>query len=208
MMEKMQTKSMADQLPPNNMALLMTDFTTRTGQDLRMVDQRNAIETPSDILGRFEHFSRTFDFGTLQESRTVGIILCYGQQHAIPVLITDHDNTKFMLIFDAAPNARITDYWNVAKLFSDYGVLLNTTHQPHTRTQSCVTDACEVLCRAFRTNGLIEKVIEKIGMPDESKNSETSLLTTHHVGLNNQPENFSLFKMPEELCRHTQKPSF
>ncbi|MEB0137235.1 hypothetical protein QN362_18025 [Actimicrobium sp. CCC2.4] len=191
---------------PAGLSLLVEDFVVRTNHDLRAVDQQKSDGPVPTMIARFKEFSTQAAGIRFDPLRPVGVILTHGQHHACPVLFMRKGQTNYVLIFDSTSGSMKKAYRKVGTFFPDCQVLLNDgTRQSD--SQSCITDAYEILTRAFTVDDLIGKVEERIA--DECSAS-SSTAAASRVFRFSAPEvdNFRLFRMPEELCFTAQRTAF
>ncbi|GAA4018675.1 hypothetical protein GCM10022212_13280 [Actimicrobium antarcticum] len=188
---------------PKGLTLLVEDFVARTGHALRVVDQQSSNAPQDSMVKRFESFSKTIRADVFDQARPVGVILTLGQQHACPVLFVRQNDINHVLVFDSTSGSMTRAYRAVGQFFPDCKVLLNAgTRQVD--SQSCITDAFEVLCRAFTIDNLIDKINAKI-IPEKVAPSQSRLRIASPAA---DVRNFQLFRMPEELCFTAQKTAF
>jgi hypothetical protein len=113
------------------------------------------------------------------------------QHHAIPVLICRQQNETHMIVFDSSSGSRIKGYFNMAVLFPNAHFYLNAgTRQSD--EGSCMTDAICILKEALQIENLISLI--------QSKNiaEHRAFQPTLFKSLP-KPNNFKLFRMPEQL---------
>lgn len=130
---------------------------------------------------------------------SIGFLLMHAQHHVVPVIISLENDKPAIIIFDSNSGCRTRGYYNVAKLFPSYKVLLNSgTRQAD--MGSCVTDGLLILKDALQIENLshslfFEKKMEIVNTPSNSR-----LFSSYKEA----PENFALFKMPETLLKTAQ----
>lgn len=198
---------------PEGMQVLVDDFVSRTGCTLLLHDQSTPACGNLGIDERFKMVKPTLDAIHLDDGHCrVGIVLSNGQRHAIPVLLARHGVTKYLFIFDSNSGGAMRQYYQVANAFPEYQILLNAgTRQAD--SQSCITDAYEVLCAALQMPALCESILAKID-PDalngrsEEHESNNRARRPRLFGPVLDGDNFHVFGMPEELCFTAQRTEF
>lgn len=199
----MMVEPMICQPTPKGLALLVDDFVARTGHDLRVVDQQKYDEPLFSRTKRFALFSKTLPADIFHQPGPVGVILTLGQQHALPVLFVRKEDVNHVLIFDSNSGGLTKGYRRVGHSFPDCKVMLNIgTRQAD--AQSCITDAFEILCRAFTVEHLVDKVNANLVDEEPARPRSTSRFVVPTLDV----QNFSLFRMPEELCFTAQRTDF
>jgi hypothetical protein len=186
---------------PEGMEILAQRYCQKYQIDLRVYDGRS-IEEGDQLIKRFEAFKAQFDFGSLSETRTTGIILSHGQNHVVPLLFSQENGQKFLIIFDSTSGTRMKGYYPIANLFPDYQVLLNFgTRQAD--DGSCVADALSILKDALRMPELGTYLTEnKLHEIVEEGSGRKIFFGTP------KPNNFKIFLMPEELLKTAQISKF
>lgn len=191
---------------PAGLSLLVKDFVARTHHDLRTVDQQHDDGPVPTMIARFKKFSAQAPAIPFDPLRPVGVILTHGQHHACPVLFMRKDQTNYVLIFDSTSGSMKKAYRKVGNFFPDCQVMLNDgTRQSD--SQSCITDAYEILTRAFTVDDLIGKVEERV-VDERAASSSTAASVRASRFSAPEVDNFRLFRMPEELCFTAQRTAF
>ncbi|MEB0023761.1 hypothetical protein [Actimicrobium sp. CCI2.3] len=192
---------------PKGLALLVDDFVARTGHDLRIEDQQKYDEPLFSRTKRLALFSKTLPADIFHQPGPVGVILTLGQQHAIPVLFVRKDEVKYVLIFDSNSGSMTKGYRRAGLSFPDCKVMLNVgTRQAD--AQSCITDAFEILCRAFTVDDLVDKINAKVNAKVVEEPAAPVRSVSRFVVPELNVHNFYLFRMPEELCFTAQCTKF
>lgn len=195
---------------PKGLQILVDDFVERTSHDLRVHVQEGKAR--DSIRHRFEELRAAFKDFEPDPSKPTGIILSYGQMHAIPVLMAKHEGQNHLIVFDSTSGGVTKQYYHAANAFPDFHVLLNKgTRQAD--TQSCITDAFEILARSFAVRDLLPQILAKTEQPEtKTSTGESSNMLARRrpafIGVSLQQPNFSLFRMPEDLCFTAQRPQF
>jgi hypothetical protein len=191
---------------PAGLSLLVEDFVARTNHDLRTVDQQQDDGPVPTMIDRFKTFSAQAAAIPFDPLRPVGVILTHGQHHACPVLFMRKDQTNYVLIFDSTSGSMKKAYRKVGTFFPDCQVMLNDgTRQSD--SQSCITDAYEILTRAFTIDDLIGKVEARV-IDERAASSSTAASVRASRFSAPEVDNFRLFRMPEELCFTAQRTAF
>lgn len=212
---------------PKGLQLLINDFICRTGLKLDMIDQAGHSDYP--LKDRFTAAKVVIDKAFPEGIEPKAVILCYGQMHAVPVLMVRNGLEKLLIIFDSTSGGIQHQYHEIADDYPGYQVMLNRgTRQAD--SQSCITDAFEILCRALEIKNVrelicgraqkIEKVVEVKAVVDVEEMVEVKKgdMPSTLRNLKERPkfvnkkelklENFYLFNMPEELCFTAQRREF
>ncbi|NDP59696.1 MAG: hypothetical protein GZ090_10100 [Oxalobacteraceae bacterium] len=191
---------------PAGLSLLVEDFVARTNHDLRAVDQQQDDGPVPTMIDRFKKFGAQAAAIPFDPLRPVGVILTHGQHHACPVLFMRKDQTNYVLIFDSTSGSMKKAYRKVGTFFPDCQVMLNDgTRQSD--SQSCITDAYEILTRAFTVDDLIGKVEARV-IDERAASSSTAASVRASRFSAPEVDNFRLFRMPEELCFTAQRTAF
>ena len=192
---------------PLGLQLLIDDFVGRTGHRLEMVDQEHV--SGNAVRDRFNAAKETLDAVALADGKPVAIILSRGQQHAIPVMLQQHEAERWLIIFDSNSGGSTKQYHAVANTFPNCKVMLNRGTRQRD-TQSCITDAFEVLCRAFDVEDLCAQIDAKANREEMSpvQPAPVNGARLRFSGTALKQENFYLFGMPEELCFTAQRTEF
>lgn len=237
---------------PEGMEILVEEFRERTGLDLRVHDLGESRDRKRSLTENFKSFRKFIANDIrLEEGSRVGVVLMQGQNHAIPVLLAMEKGRRYLFVFDSTSGGYQHEYRDVAKDYGDFRVMLNNgTRQAD--TQSCITDAYEVLTRALKLPDTCQLVLDKarakengenFGVQAAHGNASSPLSDSEPGSLQNaekerdqeawgnagsessdsggrprigsssksdaaQPDNFSIFPMPEELCFTAQNSKF
>lgn len=191
---------------PKGLQLLIDDFTGRTGHRLEMLDQ--AGQASDTVRDRFQHARARIDAAFPQGDKPAALILSYGQMHAVPVLLFRQGREKHLVIFDSTSGGIIPQYYAVANTYPDFKVMLNrSTRQAD--TQSCITDAFEILCRALAIDDIGAQVL---GRATKASPQPQAPESSGRPRIFKKPrldsDNFYLFGMPEALCFTAQRSEF
>jgi hypothetical protein len=188
---------------PDGLAVLIDFFQKETASDLRLFRQEHVHL--NSLENRFADFKKNFNFSSIKPGCFTGVILSMGQNHAIPIVVSFIENKKSLFIFDSTSGGSQKSYCAVANLFADYDVYLNRgTRQAD--SQSCITDAVEVLRIAADMPDLAEQIKLKSVPIDMTIRRTNSRLILAQPILNQQ--NFYIFGMPAKLCITAQCSKF
>ena len=160
--------------------------------DLRCVDLREVLEAGDNSYSFFSYLNSNRSILDINENESRGLILSHGQHHVIPMLIAMQGGQKYMIVFDSTSGAQIKGYFRMAALFPDFQFCLNAgTRQAD--DGSCMTDALCILKEALQIPHLTALI--------ESKriHEHPAFLPGRFFVSPPMPENFQLFKMPEQL---------
>lgn len=202
------SEPMLFQPKPLGLQLLIDDFAGKTGHRLEMLDQEHL--PGNTVRDRFNAAKEKLDSVVLADGQPVAIIMSRGQQHAIPIMLQQHGVERWLIIFDSNSGGIAKQYYAVANTFPNCKVMLNRGTRQRD-TQSCITDAFEVLCKAFDVDDLCAKIgakADKEIMTPPVGRSPVGRERPRFSGAVLQQENFYLFGMPEELCFTAQRAEF
>jgi hypothetical protein len=191
---------------PEGLAVLCAHYSRKYDIDLRCInlELHTELERGDKLLDNFNCFKTHYlELFALNEGQSKGIILCYKQNHVVPVLITQQDGEKYMMVFDSSSGARIKGYFPIAMLFPETAFFLNTGTRQADGT-SCFTDAVCVLKEALQIDGFVPLIKTKVDMMHRSlKTNPDSRFKSIPP-----PSNFSLFRMPEKLLLTAQRSDY
>lgn len=189
---------------PAGLDVLTQYFSHTAGIDLRHFPQENF--TKDTIRDRFNHFADAVAGYELKDGQSIGVVLSYGQMHAIPVMLEQRNGAKYLVIFDSTSGPITKQYYHVANRFTDFQVMLNKGTRQADK-QSCITDAVEILRVALKTPQVLESVLEKSELQSNAEPEPTGRRKFIQP-IKLAQENFHLFTMPEALCFTAQRPTF
>jgi hypothetical protein len=185
---------------PEGLRALVDAHGHHNSVDFRVHEKSPA--TPDKIADRVTEFLTEADLSSLNRNHPIAAILCFEQNHAIPIFLAVHEARKVLLVLDSTSGPIAQQYWAIARRFPDFEVRLNAgTRQAD--NQSCLNDAFEILKQCFTVGNLLERV-EARGISTAAPLGNSRL----HVRRESQPDNFSLFKLPEELAFVVQRAGY
>ena len=187
---------------PEGVMALCSHYSQKYSIDLQCLDFRPHLARGDNIHHFFKYLLNDMsEILVLEENQSRGLILSYGQHHVIPLLITQRDGVKHMISFDSTSGCRIKGYFLIANMFNDFQFYLNIgTRQSD--DGSCMTDAICILKEALLLNNLVDLIHNKQTpfQQEPMRNSCLRVVT--------QPDNFFLFKMPEQLLLTAQRSKY
>lgn len=192
---------------PKGARIIVKNYSEKYGITISVVDHSNHDLSGDNINQRFRALRDDFNTNDLVQGKPIGILLMHSLHHAVPVIFSWENDSKYLIIFDSTSGNRKRGYHYVANLFPEFNVLLNNgTRQAD--NGSCVTDGICVLKDALRIQALgtylfQQKIIANIS-PD--KNSIIANRIIQPIQLNQ--DNFFIFHMPEELLKSAQISTF
>ena len=189
------------------MVLLSEKYNEKYEIDIRIVNEVDFGDHEPTALKRIRRFKNNADIDTIIESeKTVGIILMHGENHAIPILFSREEDKKYMIIFDSSSGARIPGHYPIGNDFPDFQVMINLGTRQADGT-SCITDAICILKDALRMEGLGSYLMQTKAVEDDAKKDETREAPRLFFATS-KPDNFTVFRMPEELLKTAQREDF
>jgi hypothetical protein len=202
----MRVKLLMFQPTPKGLAVLCAHYSKKYTIDLRCInlERHPELVRGDNLLENFKYFKTHYsDLFALKEGQSRGIILCYQQNHVVPVLITQEDNKVYMVVFDSSSGARIKGYFPIAECFPETDFFLNTgTRQAD--GASCFTDAVCILKEALQIDGIIPLIKTKVDREHKSlRTNPASCFRSTPL-----PSNFNLFRMPEKLLLTAQRSDY
>lgn len=175
--------------------------------EIKIIDERDWGAHEPVALKRIRRFKDKADIESfLKADKPVGVILMHGENHAIPILFSKEKEEKYMIIFDSSSGASIPGHYPLGNDFPNFQVMINLGTRQADST-SCITDAICILKDALRMNELGSYLLEYksvTGNIDDSQTREAPRL----FFATRKPENFIIFKMPEELLKSSQREDF
>lgn len=182
---------------PKGVAELCKHYNTKYNIDMQILEIQHSNNRE---LKRFETLNES-ELLNISEGKSRGVILLQEQNHAVPVIITKQDNKLMIFIFDSTSGGCTKAYYNVANLFPNALVYLNSgTRQAD--SSSCITDAICIVKDALRIKNLAQLIQSKTVKENFSSSPTASKLKINRI---TKPNNFSLFQMPEQLLKTAQR---
>ena len=192
---------------PEGLRTLVAAHTRHNAVDFRVHEK--GADTPDFVQLRVSEFLNTADLSALNENHPIGVILSHQQMHAIPLFLAMRDGKKYLLVLDSTSGPIQQQYWAVARDFPDLKVWLNAgTRQAD--NQSCINDAFEILKQCFTLGNLIDSVESRRVASEPSNPAQAGRNTNSRLRIQRaqQPENFSSFRLPEELAFVVQRAAY
>jgi hypothetical protein len=192
---------------PKGMRFLAAHYSAKYRIDLRCVDLRGKFEPDQTIIQYFRYIQTSDYLTSLEEGKTLGLVLSHGQQHAVPLLARKKDGKLDLVVFDSTSGASVGAYFPIAELFPEATFYLKSgTRQVD--SNSCMTDAFCILKEALQIDTLFDLLNAKKNEHHRAVSpippSGRRLLFERPA----KPENFILFKMPERLLLTAQSSKF
>ncbi len=111
---------------PKGLAVLCAHYSSKYNIDLRCInlELHTELTRGDNLLENFNCFKKHYlELFTLSEGQTRGIILCYKQNHVVPVLITQQDSEKYLTLklidSDSAAVGQLTTEHSTSPSFKD-----------------------------------------------------------------------------------------
>lgn len=187
---------------PKGVALLCAHYSAKYNLDLRCIDFRGKIEAADNSLLFFKYLAETKYLDCLSNNQKMGLVLTHGSYHAIPLLVIKIQDALHMIVFDSTSGPRIKGYFSIAKLFDKAHFYLNSGSR-QVDSSSCITEAICILKEALQLPDLMS-LIEAKRFDDHPslKQNPHSMFTIP------KPDNFIVFKMPEQLLLTSQSSDY
>ena len=192
---------------PEGLRTLVAAHKRHNAVDFRVHEK--GADTRDVVQLRVAEFLNSPDLSVLSETHPIGVILSHQQMHAIPLFLAMHGGKKYLLVLDSTSGAIQQQYWAVAKDFPDFRVRLNAGAR-QADNQSCINDAFEILKQCFTLGSLID-LVESRRLASEPSNQTQAARNTNSrliIQRPQQPENFSCFRLPEELAFVVQRAKY
>lgn len=187
---------------PEGVKLLCAHYSAKYNIHLSSLDLRVNNASPYNMLKSFEYLVKIHCIGNLVDNTTVGIVLSHGQRHAIPVLIKKQAGKSEIVVFDSTSGPIVQGYFRIASLFSAATFYLNSGSR-QADSISCITDAICILKEALQLDNLFDLLAQK-----RYDNHPSLLQKKSRFFSPIKPDNFIVFKMPEQLLLTAQRSRF
>jgi hypothetical protein len=165
---------------PTGLETIAQHYNKKYGINIAIVNDPQ--QGPSTITKHFKNFYPYHEEhlrSVLRERSPIGIILTNGQKHAIPIILSQEGDKKYMIIMDSTIGDRKRSYYTAANKFPEYTILLGKGAR-QVDSQSCLTDAICVLKDGLRINNLGSRILrDKLVPEDEDKKNEETQGNPH-----------------------------
>ncbi len=191
------------------MIALSQKYKDKYGVNIHIIDERVFGDHEEQALKRIGRVNKEKGIDSfLLDDKPVGIILMHGEHHAIPILLSKEGDQKFMIIFDSNSGARIPGHYRLGNDFPEFQVMINLGTRQADAT-SCITDSISILKDALRMEGLGSYLLEHKAVTESAPTAPNTerQAPKRFFGIP-KPDNFTVFKMPEELLKTAQSSEF
>lgn len=186
---------------PAGVATLCLYYSRRYKIDLSTINLEKYLSCGDNLIPKFSFLRDNPKLIDVSEGKHRGLVLCHGQFHAIPLMLSKYNGKTFITVFDSTSGAQIKGYFRIANLFPEAVFMLNSgTRQAD--GISCITDAICLLKEALQQTDILSLLLARQVMQHRSFDQTLSRFPIP------KPDNFILFDLPERLLLTAQRNQY